>query len=397
MGRVDLRDIVGSLKFEIELREFIEIASRVLREGGFRCIDLNNLSREDLRILKVLYMMGCRHVYSCEKDSKDWYSLEDLGFYDDISPQPYRVFRDSEELLYRNWPTPLLRIRSLSSGGVRAWAKLEYYNPYSMSIKDRIGWYMVKVYSEEKGEKLTGRTIYEATSTNTGIALAAMSRLNDFKAVLFIPSTIQKASDILLEVMGGKVERRPKTLTIEMIDEVEQISRSSGGVHLNQFYNDANFLVHFRYTAKELDLQIRSAGLKMKGLIAGIGTSGHFSALSIYFKNRLGSHVKAYAVQPAPGEIIPGIRRIETGMKWIHMASYEGIIDIRLREAIEGALDIARSEGILVGLSSGAVARAFKKLVSEGVLDEGDYVLIFPDNGFKYIEQFSRYFSGEIK
>ncbi|MEM2318672.1 MAG: PLP-dependent cysteine synthase family protein, partial [Candidatus Bathyarchaeia archaeon] len=89
-------------------------------------------------------------------------------------------------------------------------------------------------------------------------------------------------------------------------------------------------------------------------------------------------------VQPAQNEVIPGIRRVETGMKWIHWTKFDEIVDVKQSEAVEAAIKIARKEGLLVGLSSGAVVYAFQKIADE----KGVYVLVFPDSGYKYAEQF---------
>jgi len=112
------------------------------------------------------------------------------------------------------------------------------------------------------------------------------------------------------------------------------------------------------------------------------------SAISLYFKGKYGERVKIIGVQPAPEEVIPGIRRIETGMKWIHLVKFDEIVDVTKREAIEGAIKVARKEGLLIGLSSGAVFTAFQKIVK----NKGNYVMIFPDSGYKYGEQFEEYF-----
>ena len=94
---------------------------------------------------------------------------------------------------------------------------------------------------------------------------------------------------------------------------------------------------------------------------------------------------------PAQGTAIQGIRRIESGMKWVHYVEIDGVVDVTPDEAAKGVIEIARKDGILVGLSSGAVYMAYRKLVEKGELGEGDYILIFPDHGFKYVEQLSRY------
>jgi len=208
------------------------------------------------------------------------------------------------------------------------------------------------------------------------------------KAKLFIPQTIQKVSDTFLKVLGAEVVRAPVSLTVEVIKQVDEEAKKTGASHLNQFENDANFKVHLKYTAKELDEQLRSIGLEPTHIIGSLGTSGHMSAISLYFKNKY-KNVKIIGVQPAPDEVIPGIRRVETGMKWIYWVEFDQIIDVTRREAIEGALSIARNEGLLIRLSSGAVVHAFKKIAGE----EGVYVLVFPDTGYKYAEQFEEYFS----
>lgn len=378
-----------TFNFDGRFISVLNVAAGLLREGGL--LSLRRVSEGELTV-EALKLLGCRVPY-LDEVKKEWCSLEELGLYDDVSPSPLRVFSSTEELLYRNWPTPLVRLQSLSRSGVAAWAKLEFYNPFSMSVKDRVGWAMVREFLERNPS--ASAVLYEATSTNTGMALAAMAAIKGLKAKLFLPQTIQRASDVLLSTMGAEVHRVPKSLTVETIGEVEELARRGRGVHLNQFDNDANFKVHFKYTAKELDLQVRSAGLRLCGIFSGIGTSGHLSALSLYFKCRYGDHVGVYAVQPAEGHAIPGIRRLETGMKWIHLVRVDRIVDVTLEEAVEGVLRVARGDGILVGLSSGAVATVFEKLTSE--LERGDYVLVFPDHGFKYVKQLSKYFKAQAQ
>jgi cysteine synthase/O-phosphoserine sulfhydrylase/cystathionine beta-synthase len=312
-------------------------------------------------------------------------SLSELNVWRRVESSRLRVYNDTLELLYKDWPTPLVRLRSSSSEKRSVWAKLEGANPYSNSVKDRIGWSMIMAALEEG--KLSD-IMYEATSTNTGIAITAIANLLGRKTKLFIPKTIQKASDVFLKVLGADVVRVPVGLTVEAIEEVDAKSKAEGATHLNQFENDANLKVHLKYTAKEIDEQLRSVGLKPDYIIGGLGTSGHMSAISIYFKSRYGSSVKVIGVQPAPNEVIPGIRRIETGMKWIHWTDFDHVIDVKRREAIEGVLTVARKEGLLIGLSAGAVFHAFTKVAE----DEGVYVLVFPDTGYKYVEQFEEYF-----
>lgn len=383
-------------KKRIELKDLLDTMASILGKWGVdKPVVLREnevIERED--VLEALRRLGARYVPVKREDEQDYFTpLDHLGFYDEIKPSPLRVFNSTLELLYKNWPTPLVRLNSLSKGRIRVWAKLEAYNPFSNSVKDRVGWYMAKRYVEEYGEI---KKLYEATSTNTGMALAAMGAIMGFSSRLYLPASIQKASDVLLKALGAEVVRKPKSLTVEFIDEVQTDAERDGAVNLNQFENDANFEVHLRYTAKELDLQMQSAGIRAKAIICSIGTSGHMSAITFYFKNKLCNTVKIYAVQPAPGEAIPGIRRVETGMKWIRWTKPDGVVDVTRDEAIEGVLRVARRDGIVVGLSSGAVASAFQKLVEEGVIDDGDYIVVFPDHGFKYVEQLQAYFEKRV-
>ncbi len=297
-----------------------------------------------------------------------------------------KVYNSPLELLYEGWPTPMVKLTSLSTDKRSVWGKLEFYNPFSNSVKDRIGWAMINEALENGALK---EVLYEATSTNTGIALTSIANTLGVKARLYIPETIQKVSDIYLEVLGAEVVRLPVGLTVEAISQVDSEAKANHATHLNQFENDANFKVHLKHTAKEIDEQLGSLGLKPSCIIGGLGTSGHMSAISHYFKSKYKNGVKIVGVQPTPNEVIPGIRRIETGMKWFHWAKFDKIIDVKQSEAIEAAIKIARKEGLLIGLSAGAVVHAFQKIAK----DKGVYVLVLPDSGYKYAEQFQKHFA----
>ncbi len=378
---------------DIDLDTFISISGEILRKGG---VDRSVVIDHNFRVIGekplaiTLKKLGVRYIPVSENHSENIFiSLESLGFFDDIKPNSLRVFRDTEELLYKNWPTPLVMLKSLSTRDIRVWAKLEGFNPFSMSIKDRIGWYMYRKAIERNGNKAM-KLLVESTSTNTGLAIAAMCAIHGSKLKAFIPSTVSKTGEILLKIFGAEVIRSQKMLTVELINDVDKIAKEENAIHLNQFYNDANFEVHLRFTAKELELQIRESGLKPRAIIGGLGTSGHMSAISHYFKNRF-SGIKIYGVVPKEGTSIQGIRRVESGMKWFNKVVFDGIIDIDPNEAAKAVIDIVRREGIFIGLSSGAVVCGYRILLEKGVINEGDYILIFPDHGFKYIEQLQNY------
>ena len=310
-------------------------------------------------------------VVSEGEDEEVNFPLEALGVWKQRSPRGLKVFGSVLEMVEGLWPTPLVRL-SVSTLERRVFAKLEYFNPFSNSIKDRVGWYLMR--------GIEGDLIYEATSANTGISLASMASILGKKARVYVPESVGDECITALRLLGAEVVRLPVKLTVEGLERVKEDAERDKAVHPNQFENDLNFEVHMRYTARELDEQLTSIGLRPDCLIGALGTSGHMSALSIYFKSKYGT--KVVGVQPSKGEVIPGMRRVESGMKWYKWAEFDELVDVRREDAVRGIVEIARRDGILVGMSSGAVYEA-----SKSVEGKGTYVLIFPDSGYKYLDQ----------
>jgi cysteine synthase/O-phosphoserine sulfhydrylase/cystathionine beta-synthase len=371
----------------LELERYIDILKSVLRRWSTRPLRVNGEFRvisEDQELYNALWALGPRLVPVAESygNVEVEVSLSDLDFYHNVIGSTVRVYSSVVDLVARDVPTPIVRLKYLSDLGVRVWAKLEWYHPFSLSIKDRIAWFML-VNSIERGN-LKSRVLYEATSTNTGLGLVGLANYYALKVRVYLPSTVQRCVDYLFMAMGADVVRKESPLTVSMIDSVLLEATRDGAVVLNQFENDLNFIVHLQYTAKEIDYQLRNAGIIPRAIIGGLGTSGHMSAISLYFKNRY-SNVEVYGVQPTEGSTIPGLRRIETGMKWIRYSDLSGVEDISLEEAFNTILEVARSDGLLIGLSSGAVLSALRKLAEKGAL-KGDTVAIIPDHGVKYIE-----------
>lgn len=376
---------------DLPIERFVELAREILTANAVKTpiiIDRNGNVVSGHEICLTLKKLGVRYLPVTD-DTVDGVSipLEVLGFFNEITPNAMKVFRGTEELLCGNWPTPLVLLKNVSNVSRRVWAKLEGFNPFSMSVKDRVGWYMFKKALERRNGRVP-KLLVEATSTNTGLALAAMCAIYGSKLLAYIPSTVSKAGEVLLKVFGADVVRSDKPLTVDIIEDVEKVAKELDALHLNQFYNDANFEVHLRYTAKELELQLREVGVVPKAIVGGLGTSGHMSAIAFYFKSRF-KGIEVYGAVPAIGTSIQGIRRVESGMKWVHIVELDGIVDVSPEEAVGSVLELARREGILVGLSSGAVYAAYRKIVND--VGDGDYVLIFPDHGFKYVEQLMKY------
>ena len=267
-------------------------------------------------------------------------------------------------------------------------AKLEFFNPFSRSIKDRAVFNMLMKAIERGGISGTGR-IFEATSGNVGISLAALSNVLGIGFRAYLPKPTPKATQILLKVLGAEVVMTDfETIDPNMVEHVIEEARKARAANLNQFENEDNFEAHYRFTAREIDEQLKSIGKRPDVIIAGIGTSGHIGGIAKYFKERY--NTKVIGVVPAKGEKIPGIKRLETKPKWFFKVEIDEVIEITQREAIEGSIQIAREEGLLIGLSSGAVVKAFEKIRDKY---PGTAVLVFPDDGFKYVDAFERYLS----
>ena len=306
-----------------------------------------------------------------------------------MNPKELRVYNNVISLLVDNWPTPLVKLETECIDGKEVWAKLEFYNPFSQSIKDRTVWSML---SEELKKGNVKDVLIEASSGNVGIALTCLANIFGLKSIIFIPKSTSKRIENLLKFIGAKVVRTNyESITREFWSEVKEYANKIDALNLNQFENDANFKIHYEVTAIEIIQQLEAIGRKPNYIFAGIGTSGHLAGIAKRLKERYGDNVKIIGVQPSKGSIIPGIKRIETGQKWLNYVKIDEVIDISWREAIEGVQEVVKREGLLVGLSSGAVYMAYRKRCVYENSCRGVIVLIFPDDGFKYIDHFEKF------
>lgn len=349
-----------------------------------------NVSLKDSERYHALKILGVNRLpVTVDGNEKIDLSLDELGFRDNISRNMLRVCRDHNELITSCWPTPLFFLRSLSEELNEVWAKLEYLNPFSNSVKDRIGWYMLIDMLKNNPYGKDAKCVYEASSTNTGIALTCIAKNFGLRTRIYLPSSVQKSSDLYMKLLGSEVIRVPELLTTETIDRVKKDSEKDQALHINQFENDANFITHLMFTAKEIDLQLESLGKIPSRIICALGTSGHASAIAFYFKNRYPGRVEVVGVQPAESDVIPGMRRVETSMKWIYMVEIDRIVDVTRVEAFKGLVKVAKNEGLPVGFSSGAIVAALEKLPEI----EGVTVLVMPDHIYKYHEQLEKLIS----
>ncbi|AWR97701.1 pyridoxal-phosphate dependent enzyme [Acidianus sulfidivorans JP7] len=285
------------------------------------------------------------------------------------------VFEDPIQLLEGMWPTPLLKLNI----GKDVWGKLEFYNPFSKSIKDRTAWFLFKDALEKNSKELV-----EATSGNLGIALSSLSVIFNKKFTSFIPQQAPKSFATLMKVLGAQVIQLGKSTT-ELLPLVKSYTKNSNALHLDQFHNPLNYLTHYHTTAREIDEQLKSKGKTPMRIIATAGTGGHLTGLSLFFKEKYGNNIEIVGVQPAEGSHIPGIKR-QSNDGFISDAKIDRMIDISLEEAIQGIIKVARTSGILIGISAGATVAAYEK-----IMDEKTTILIFPDDIFKYVDYLENY------
>ncbi len=299
-----------------------------------------------------------------------------------------RVYDSVLSMVSENWPTPLVKLRSLSDKEYEVWGKLEFFNVLSHSIKDRPIWYM---FLKAKKENKIKEVLYEASSGNVAIALSLLANMHGVKTRLYLPKPTPDYTMTLLRIIGAKVVRTDfETIDQNFITFVKQKAHEDNATNLNQFENDYNPESHYLYTAREIDLQLSVIGkAPPRAIVCGIGTSGHIAAISRYFKNKYGEETKIFGVIPAKGDTIPGIKRVETGPKWLSSVDVDDIIEVRTIDAAKEVINMARLEGLLIGMSSGAVVKAFKEIRDE--VGAGVYVLIFPDDIFKYVNLLGTY------
>jgi cysteine synthase B len=274
--------------------------------------------------------------------------------------------------------TPLVEIQKLNPNpNVKIYAKLEGNNPGG-SVKDRASLNMIRS-AIERGDIKPGTKLIEATSGNTGIALAMIARLFGLEIELVMPSNSTRERTLTMEAYGAKV-----TLLegIELCrDYAEEKGTTEGYFLLNQFANPDNYMAHVKTTGPEI---WRDTEGKITHFVSAMGTTGTIMGCSRYFKDK-NKEIQIIGCQPTEGSSIPGIRRWpEAYLPKIFDASrVDRVMDISEAEATQMAREMAKTEGIFAGMSSGGALAAAIKLAAE--LKEGVIVFICCDRGDRYL------------
>lgn len=332
----------------------------------------------------VLRFLGANLIPVGDCDKK--IPIDKLGFYRLADYDEYNVAHEPFMLVMVGKPTPLVKLYIEKRRPPFIWAKLEWYNPYSLSVKDRIAWQMIEL-SLDKCELPRYDGMIEVSSSNTGIALAALSVILGVDFRVLLPAFAPLENERILRLLGAEVERTSAGITTELIDKVRSEAMDKNLYHPDQFNNDANLLAHMRYTARELLIQLEHARVKPSKLVLLSGTSGTASAVSFLLTNYYHHDPpETFIVTPAPNEKIEGIRRLETGVKWLDKIGVEyEVVEVKRSEALEGIRLAAKINGIIPGVSGGAAVSAIRKLYDNGVIQKKDNVVtIIPDTGFKY-------------
>ena len=285
--------------------------------------------------------------------------------------------------------TPLVRINRLIRSDATVAAKLEFYNPAS-SVKDRIGVAIVDA-AEASGALEPGGTIIEATSGNTGIALAMVGAARGYDVVLTMPETMSKERRALLRAYGAELVLTDGSLGMKgAIARSEEIAAERGGVLARQFANEANPEIHRRTTAEEI---WKDTDGEVDIVVAGIGTGGTITGIGQVLKPRKPG-LQMIAVEPEESAILnggqPGPHKIQgIGANFVpeilDRDVYDEVIDINAETSVEWARRAAREEGLLVGISSGAALAAADQVARRPENAGKTIVVIIPSFGERYL------------
>lgn len=302
-----------------------------------------------------------------------------------------KIIKSAAELIGK---TPLLDAERFSkSAGVenaKIYTKLEFLNPAG-SVKDRIALSMIED-AEEKGLLKPGATIIEPTSGNTGIGLASVAVAKGYKAILTLPDTMSVERRNLLKAYGAELVLTEGAKGMKgAIAKAKELNESiPGSIILGQFDNPANVKAHRETTGPEIYEQTEG---KVDIFVAGVGTGGTITGVGEYLKSK-NPNVKVVAVEPASSPVLSKgtagphkIQGIGAGFvpAVLNTEIYDEVIAIENDDAFEFGRKFARSEGILVGISSGAALKAAQILANRPENAGKNIVALLPDSGDRYL------------
>ena len=300
-----------------------------------------------------------------------------------------RVYSNIIETIGR---TPLVKLNRITKEiEPNIYAKLEAFNPGG-SVKDRICMSMIE--AAEKANIINKETtIVEPTSGNTGIGLALVCAVKGFKLILTMPESMSVERRKILKAYGAELVLTPASGGMKgAIQKAEELSQDSDKVFIpQQFKNLANPEIHRKTTAVEIMDDLEN---KVDGLVSGIGTGGTITGVGEVLKKNIGEHVKIYAVEPVGSPVLSGgqpgphkIQGIGAGFvpEVLNTKIYDKIVQVKYEDAAESARELAKLEGIFVGISAGAAIWATLNVAYKDFKSGQNIVVILPDTGERYL------------
>ena len=288
--------------------------------------------------------------------------------------------------------TPLVRLNRITKDiKPNIYAKIEAFNPGS-SIKDRICMAMINT-AEKAGILTKDTTVVEPTSGNTGIGLALVCAVKGYKLILTMPESMSIERRKILNAYGAELVLTPASGGMKgAIEKAEELSKDNDKIFIpQQFKNLANPEIHRTTTAEEI---IRDLDGKIDGFVAGIGTGGTITGVGEILKQKVGDHVKIYAVEPKNSPVLsggsPGPHKIQgIGAGFIpdvlNTEIYDEVIQVNYEDAVDTSRRLAKLEGIFVGVSAGAAAWSAINVAAPNFEEGKNIVVILPDTGERYL------------
>jgi cysteine synthase A len=303
---------------------------------------------------------------------------------------PSEIARPASRLPGAIGATPLVELPGLARGAARVLAKLEWFNPGG-SVKDRIALAMIDD-AEERGLLQPGGTIVEATSGNTGVALAVIAASRGYRCIVVMPDGYGAVKAKLMTAAGARVVRTPADqMMAGACSKAEEIAASTPGSYIpSQFHNPVNPQTHFETTGPEIAEQV---GGRVDAWVAGVGTTGTFTGVARYLSTR-NPGILRVAVEPQ-GSILGGgpaghhdVEGIGLSQIWpiLDRSVIDEVVTVTDADAFETCRALAREEGLFAGGSSGAAAFAALRIAKR--LGPGKTVVtLFPDGAERYPDQ----------
>lgn len=300
-----------------------------------------------------------------------------------------RIYKSSTELIGKTPLAELMRIEERYKLKAKIYAKLEYFNPAG-SVKDRVALGMIDK-AEKDGKLVKNSVIVEPTSGNTGIGIAAAGVAKGYRVVIVMPETMSVERRNLIAAYGAEVVLSEGASGMKgAIAKAEEIAQKENGIILGQFVNPANPDIHYRTTGPEIYADMDG---DIDFFVAGVGTGGTITGVGKYLKEKIAG-VRIIAVEPEKSPVLSsgksgahGIQGIGAGFvpPVLDTSVYDEVITVSDADAFSFGRDIAKTEGYLVGISSGAALKAAVEIASRPENAGKKIVTLFPDSGDRYL------------